>query len=286
MRYDGLPDGLTIDPETGLITGTVDGSASLDGPYEVTVTVTDAQGESALSIFTLNISNPVPVVGVVDVPATIMLGQSLVINVADAVNDPDGDAALSYSAVDLPEGLTLDPDTGVISGTPTRVQQAPFGFTVFVDDGEGGVTPVELSLQVTMDGFIGPDTFETDSVVTDVDPYEFLDGQPIDLKRYFYDRALESRDDQGRMFGDRDFLGGMIASPIPGMSNDCAYLVVEAVAYDHNINVQLASTLADFCDVTVREPARLDGVARGYRLYGNATSLGCGNNPSAYSSLT
>ena len=249
---EGLPEGLTIDPETGLITGTVDGSASVNGPYEVTVTVTDAQDESASTVFTLNISNPAPVVDIVDVPRIVAVGQPVAINVADAVNDPDGDAGLTYSADNLPAGLTIDPDTGIISGTPTVAQVTPFVFTVFVDDGEGGITPVELSVQVTMDGFIAPETFEPDSIVTDVDPYEFLEGQPIDLKRYFYDRALENRDDQGRMFGDRDFLGGMVASPIQGMSNDCAYLVVEAVAFDHNVNVQLASTLADFCDVSVK----------------------------------
>ena len=174
-------------------------------------------------------------------------------------------------------------------------QDAPFVFTVFVDDGEGGITPVKLSLQVTMDGFIAPETFESDSIVTDVDPYEFLEGQPIDLKRYFYDRALENRDDQGRMFGDKAFLGGMVASPIQGMSNDCAHLVVETVAFEHNINVQLASTLTDFCDVSQklgcrygkwREPARLDGLARRCRLYANAASFGCGINPVAYSGLT
>ena len=54
------------------------------------------------------------------------------------------------------------------------------------------------------------------------------------------------------MFGDKAFLGGMVASPIQGMSNDCAHLVVETVAFEHNINVQLASTLTDFCDVSVK----------------------------------
>ena len=249
---EGLPEGLTIDPMTGLITGIVPGSASVDGPYEITVTVIDAEGASASTVFTLEVSNPAPIIGVVDVPEIVSVGQPVVINVTDAVIDPDGDPSLTYSADDLPPGLTLDPDTGIISGTPTIAQADPFVFTVLVDDGEGGVTSVQLSLQVTMDGFIAPENFPIDSLVDGVDPYEFLEGQSIDLKQYFYDRALESRDDHGRMFGDKAFLGGMVASPIPGMSNDCAYLVVEAVAFEHNVNVQLASTLSDFCDVSVK----------------------------------
>jgi len=54
------------------------------------------------------------------------------------------------------------------------------------------------------------------------------------------------------MFGDRDFLGGMMASPVDGFGTDCAYLVVEAVAYEHHITVQLDSTLALACDIKVQ----------------------------------
>jgi len=78
-------------------------------------------------------------------------------------------------------------------------------------------------------------------------PYEFLEGQPIDLQRYFYDRALDNRDDLGRMFGDKDFRGGMVASHITGFGDDCAYIVVETIANEHSLNVQLASSLDQLC---------------------------------------
>ena len=253
----GLPDGLTIDPETGDISGTIKGSASVDGPYEVTVTVTDAQGESISSTFTLDVLNPAPVVDLVKLPSgsivdEAVVGEEVMIDVAEVVSDPDADVNLTYFADDLPPGMTLDPETGVISGAPTVAQDGPYVFTVFVSDGEGGITPIEVRLFVTEDGFIAPLETEADSILTDVDPYEFLEGKPIDLKRYFYDRALDSRDDFGRMFGDKDFRGGMVVSQITDFNNGAAYLVVEAVAHEHHINVLLASPLDISPDMSVK----------------------------------
>ena len=107
-------------------------------------------------------------------------------------------------------------------------------------------------LTVLEDGFIIPDDVSFDPLVSGADPYEFLEGQPIDLKRYFHDRALENVDEFGRMFGDRDFRGGMVASHVADLGHDCAYLVVEAVAYEHNITVQLASSLDELCGISAQ----------------------------------
>ncbi len=247
-----LPPGLAIDPDTGVITGTIDGSASVDGPYDVTVTITDSQGASTSSTFVLTVLNPAPTIGEIIVPTPIA-GEAVNINVAQFTSDLDGDAALTYSASGLPPGLAIDSDTGIISGVPTTPQADPYIFTVTVDDGEGGVTTVELTLQVNEDGYVGLiDSNPADPLIGDVDPYEFLEDKPIDLQRFFRDRALENRDSFGRMFGDRDFLGGMVASHVGGFGSDCAYLVVEAVAFEHHINVQLESSLALACNITVK----------------------------------
>ncbi|WP_233349903.1 Ig-like domain-containing protein [Litorimonas cladophorae] len=250
----GLPDGLSIDPETGVISGTIAGSASQSGPYTVTVTVTDAQGEIAESTFVLSVENPAPVVSQPIMPVTApVVGENVLIDVGAATQDPDGDADLTYSADDLPPGLSIDPKTGIISGVPKEPRAEPYVFTVTVTDGEGGVTEVVLSLQVNEDGYVEP--IEPELTLPDVelvDPYEFLEGQPIDLQRYFHDRALDARDDHGRMFGDRDFRGGMVIVNVPGMGEDCAYMVVEAVANDHNVTVSMGSTFPMVCDVTVK----------------------------------
>ena len=251
----GLPDGLTIDPETGLITGTIANSASSSGPYDVTVTAVDTEGASVEMMFTFNVTNPAPVIGDVELPITPpVVGEAVIIDVGAVTQDPDGDV-LTFSAVDLPPGLSIDPATGLITGTVTIPQTEPFVFTVSVTDGEGGTDQVELTLQVNEDGFIIPnDTADLGpdlGILNTADPYEFLEDQPIDLQRYFHERALDARDEYGRMFGDRDFRGGMVAVHLPGMGDECAYMVVEAVADDHNVTVSLGSSISAVCDVNV-----------------------------------
>jgi hypothetical protein len=263
-----LPVGLSIDPITGIISGAVDGSASQGGPYNVTVTATDAQGEFTSVIFTMTVENIAPIVdigegltsgslspGAGGNPVVLFssgVGEPTLIDIGSVSSDPDGDKILTFSVDgELPEGLTLDPVTGVISGTPTVPSAQPYEFTILVEDGEGGQTPVTIFLDVTQDGFIDPDEVSLDQIVSDLDPYEFLEGQPIDLQRYFHDRALDARDDHGRMFGDRDFRGGMVAIDVLGMGGDCAYMFVEAVALEHNVTVSVGSTFPMFCDTSV-----------------------------------
>jgi len=240
----GLPEGLSIDPITGLINGTVDNAASVDGPYEVTITATDAQGLDVSTTFELSVLNPAPEIGEIVIPDSVVVGEPVTIDVAAVTNDPDNDE-LIYTAIDLPPGLTIDPATGIISGIPTVPNADPFVFTISVDDGQGGMTSVVVSLQVNEDGFVGVIGNTQEQLFKEgVDPYEFMESEPLELQKYFRERAFEFRDDQGRMFGDRDFKGGMVASQIPGY--EAGYLVVEAVAYEHNINVQMTTSLEVF----------------------------------------
>lgn len=86
----GLPEGLHINPETGLISGGLPNDASQSSPYIVVVTATDPSGLSARHVFTWTVTNPVPV-ATNDV-ASVAEDTRLTGTVLANDGDPDGDA--------------------------------------------------------------------------------------------------------------------------------------------------------------------------------------------------
>ncbi|MEE9426039.1 MAG: putative Ig domain-containing protein [Methylococcales bacterium] len=75
---------------------------------------------------------------------TNQVGDSVSLQIT--ANDSDGDT-LSYSASDLPAGLNINSDTGVISGTLTT--DAVSTINVTVDDGNAGSTQITFTWTVT-----------------------------------------------------------------------------------------------------------------------------------------
>jgi len=129
-----LPAGLSIGSSTGLISGTIDVSASNGSPYAVEVVVADGNlcGSSSVS-FTWNVSG-------VNFPPEIVQpddqndaeGDSVSLQIT--ATDPNGDD-LAYSAEDLPAGLSIDQD-GLISGDISYLGSSgsPYPVRVTVED--------------------------------------------------------------------------------------------------------------------------------------------------------
>lgn len=112
----GLPPGLSIDAATGAITGT----PTAGGTFTVAVTATGATSGTATASFTIVIAAaPLPVSLA---PAN---GSALTAGVVGAAyNDGSitatgGVGTITFSATGLPPGLSIDPATGAIKGTPT-----------------------------------------------------------------------------------------------------------------------------------------------------------------------
>ncbi|NIR35775.1 MAG: hypothetical protein GWN79_21075, partial [Actinobacteria bacterium] len=104
-----------------------------------TVTADDGQGGSVDDLFTWTVSNPAPTVGAPTGPQAGFDAQTVSLDVSGAFTDVDGDT-LTYSATGLPPGLTIDPVSGVISGTiaANASLSGPYAVTVTADDGQGG----------------------------------------------------------------------------------------------------------------------------------------------------
>ena len=73
---------------TGIISGTVDPSASAGGPYDVTITATDPSGASVTQTFAWNVTNPPPIAENDDFGAGEDDGPAVVGNVLGNDSDP------------------------------------------------------------------------------------------------------------------------------------------------------------------------------------------------------
>lgn len=117
------PSGVALDPVTGALTWTPDSSQAA-GSYPVTVKVTD-DGPPPLSstnTFTINVleANTPPNLTVPD-PQTVAEGTLLA--VAASAFDSDIPAqTLTYALVSAPEGVSINPATGLVSWIPTESQ--------------------------------------------------------------------------------------------------------------------------------------------------------------------
>ena len=142
----GLPAWLTIDPVTGVISGTAPNDASVSGPYSVTVTASDGVNPPASAVVTIDIVNPAPTVSN---PLTRSTddGEFLGIPAGSLFSDPDGDT-LTFTSPDLPVWAMLDPATGVLAGTVPDgfADGGPVVITVVADDGQGGTVSTTITL--------------------------------------------------------------------------------------------------------------------------------------------
>jgi hypothetical protein len=139
----GLPSGLSVNPETGFISGTL----AAAGIWTVTVEVDDGRGGVDQETFTWTVA------GAANSPPTVVspgdqsskLGDSVSLRIQ--ATDIDGDS-MTYAAAGLPAGLSIaDPNDGVISGIISSPGKT--SVTVTVTDSKGAATSVSFRWSVS-----------------------------------------------------------------------------------------------------------------------------------------
>jgi hypothetical protein len=140
-----LPDGLTLDPATGAITGT----PTVNGDFVFTVKVADSSPSPDTHQFLLRVVEPL---GVGPISARARVAE-IGIAFSLKLTGTGGTQPYTWAASGaLPAGLALDPATGVISGTPTSFRAKRLAgvtrLTFVMTDANGFTKSVNLAFTV------------------------------------------------------------------------------------------------------------------------------------------
>ena len=128
-----LPSGLALSPS-----GDLTGVATTPGSVTFTIQAQDAQGHTARQSYTLNVAPPAappaPVCALTVLPANMQngtVGQAYSNNLS--VTGGAGTTTYSVAPNALPNGITLNPTTGLLAGTPSIA--GAYAFWVNVQNG-------------------------------------------------------------------------------------------------------------------------------------------------------
>jgi CshA-type fibril repeat protein len=157
-----LPAGLTLNANTGVISGT----PTTFGKYNFTIQVTDDAGSTTTKNFALEVAGPPTIDNSVLPGAAAKNPYTVDLNATPAVVSAPLVAATipatgAWTVAGLPDGLTLNADTGIVSGTPAET--GSFDLVVTVRDSKGLTATKTLSLSVGT-----PPSIDTDRMLPGV----------------------------------------------------------------------------------------------------------------------
>ncbi|MEP7284192.1 MAG: putative Ig domain-containing protein [Chloroflexota bacterium] len=137
-----VPSWLHLDTPTGVLSGTPPNTTG--SPISFTITAVNRVLPNATQNFTLTVQNPVAPTITSTNNTSFPIGSAGTFTVTAT-----GDPTITFSATGLPAWATLNPTTGVLSGTPPTSTGSPFAITITATNGTLPDATQSFTLTVT-----------------------------------------------------------------------------------------------------------------------------------------
>ena len=157
-----LPPGLSINPSTGTVTGTIDFTGAAGSPYATVLKVSDDGGTTFTTdtlSWTVTNTNKLPTFD--QDLGNRTSAETDVVSLSAGASDFDGDT-LKYAATGLPPGLSISATTGLITGTIgyTGATSSPYPVSITVSDDNGVTTGATDTFSWIVTNTNQPPTFD------------------------------------------------------------------------------------------------------------------------------
>ncbi len=153
--YTFAVTGGSLPPWLFLSSGTLSGTPAAGGPFSFTISATDSAGGTGSQAYTLTVDPAITLSPTTLPTATVNTAYSQSLTASGGSGTGYTYAVTSGS---LPDGLSLDPNLGTLSGTPTDNDGNPYSFTVTATDSGGGTGSQDYNLTVDPAIILSPTT--------------------------------------------------------------------------------------------------------------------------------